>query len=155
MGSNKIDAVFRQPAGTVGHALAQLAEDQWFNRKSILAKPKDLARHLIAFANAEGGIFVVGIHDGTVQGVADYASNVSALRQSPLDFTNPPVRAAFEEVACVDEKGRPKPPPSHTSRAGRAGPRGLRQRMLSVRKGSPVPCTSSMNLALPSRQPRA
>jgi ATP-dependent DNA helicase RecG len=106
VGSNKIDAALREPADVVGHALARLSEDQWFDRKSILAKPKDLARHLIAFANAEGGILVVGIHDGTVQGVADYPSTVSALRQGPLDFTNPPVRASFEEVACVDEKGR-------------------------------------------------
>jgi len=81
--------------------IATLPEDQWFDRKSVLVRPKDLGRHLIAFANAEGGTLVIGIHERAPQGVDRYPEAVNGLRQAPLDFTNPPVRAAFESVPCV------------------------------------------------------
>lgn len=44
-------------------------EGQYFDRKSARIKPSDIARHLIAFANANGGILVIGIEDdGEVTG---------------------------------------------------------------------------------------
>ncbi len=44
----------------------RIVEDQWFERKSSLVKAKDLARPLVAFANAEGGTIVVGLHNGEI-----------------------------------------------------------------------------------------
>ncbi|WP_231699878.1 AlbA family DNA-binding domain-containing protein [Arcanobacterium phocae] len=38
-------------------------EGQYFDRKSARIKPKDILRHLVAFANAEGGKLVIGIED--------------------------------------------------------------------------------------------
>jgi ATP-dependent DNA helicase RecG len=105
--SNRVDAALRAPAAEVADILATLPEDQWFDRKSILIKPKDLARHLIAFANAEGGTIVLGIQDRKAQGIVRYPTAVNALRRAPLDFTQPPVRAAFEEIASVSEDGTP------------------------------------------------
>ncbi|MFT4166610.1 MAG: ATP-binding protein [Microlunatus sp.] len=82
------------PRATTG--LAELAEDQWFERKSARIAPRDLAVPLVAFANAEGGYIVVGIHDGVVEGVP--ADRVNALRQAAHDFTVPVVRCTVNEV---------------------------------------------------------
>ena len=44
-------------------------ENQFFDRKSAKIKPLDILRHLVAFANAEGGQLVIGIEDdGTITG---------------------------------------------------------------------------------------
>ena len=38
-------------------------EDKSFDRKSARKEPKEILRHLIGFANADGGLLVVGIED--------------------------------------------------------------------------------------------
>ena len=44
-------------------------EGQFFERKSARIKPLEILRHLVAFANAEGGQLVIGIEDdGTITG---------------------------------------------------------------------------------------
>lgn len=44
-------------------------EGQYLDRKSARIKPSDIAKHLVAFANANGGILVIGIEDdGRVTG---------------------------------------------------------------------------------------
>lgn len=43
--------------------LCQRGEDDYFDRKSARLKPKDIQEPAIAFANAEGGVLVVGIED--------------------------------------------------------------------------------------------
>jgi ATP-dependent DNA helicase RecG len=102
-----VDAALVLPAEEVGPAVAALVEDQWFDRKSVLVKPKDLAPHLVAFANADGGVILIGIQDKRVQGVDGYPHHVNGLRQAPFDCTQPPVRARFTEVLCVNDAGRP------------------------------------------------
>ena len=55
--------------------LLENEENQYFDRKSARIKPSDIVRHLVAFANANGGILVIGIEDdGTVSGF-DYEGN--------------------------------------------------------------------------------
>lgn len=50
--------------------LKNATEDQYLDRKSGRIKPSDIARHLVAFANANGGVLVIGIEDnGTVTGI--------------------------------------------------------------------------------------
>lgn len=39
------------------------SENQYLDRKSARKKPRELLRHLIAFANADGGQLVIGIED--------------------------------------------------------------------------------------------
>jgi ATP-dependent DNA helicase RecG len=104
--SNAVDEALALPVAEVGMMLLQLAEDQWFDRKSVLVKPKDLAKPLTAFANAEGGTLVIGLSDGKIQGIAQHQKQLNALRQSPIDFTSPPVRAKFTEVSCVNDAGQ-------------------------------------------------
>ena len=94
------DALAREGTALVD-ALARLPENQWFDRKSGRVSAKDLARPMIAFANAEGGTIVVGISDGKLDGVSTQLEN--AARQVPLDFTVPPIRAQFERRQ-VDER---------------------------------------------------
>lgn len=44
-------------------------EDKSFDRKSARKEPKEILRHLIGFANADGGLLVIGIEDdGQVTG---------------------------------------------------------------------------------------
>ena len=40
-----------------------LEEGSVFDRKSIKIKPKELAKHIIAFANSDGGMIAIGITD--------------------------------------------------------------------------------------------
>lgn len=55
--------------------LSSTRENHYFDRKSARIKPEDLARHVVAFANASGGKVVVGIEDnGTVTGFARQGS---------------------------------------------------------------------------------
>ena len=51
-------------------------ENQYFERKSGRIKPQDLAKHISGFANANGGIIVLGIEDdGEVSGINEKQEN--------------------------------------------------------------------------------
>lgn len=96
------------PADEVGEALRALPEDQWFDRKSSRVSARDLADAAIAMANAEGGLLVVGIHGGRIEGVeAAGTAAENAWRQATLDFAVPPLRSSLERLPCVDDAGRP------------------------------------------------
>ena len=90
-----------------GEALLDLAEDQWFDRKSARVNPKQLAEALIGFANAEGGMVVVGLHNGRVEGI-DFAESkqLSAWQQAAIDFTHPAVRCEPKLVECRNTNGQ-------------------------------------------------
>jgi len=83
-------------------ALTTLPEDQWFDRKSGRINAKDLAVPLVAFANAEGGHIVVGIHDGVIDGVTQAGAN--DVRQAAMDFTEPPVKMTVSELTSPQGK---------------------------------------------------
>ncbi len=94
-------------ARDVGDALLEITEDQWFDRKSILVKERDLANVEIGFGNADGGRIVVGLHDGKVEGTDAHRARRNSLMQAHIDFVSPPVRARCELVPCVNEDGYP------------------------------------------------
>lgn len=77
-------------------------EDQWFDRKSARVAPKDLAKPLIAFANAEGGTLAIGIRDGLHDGERLTPSKENAIRQAGIDFTVPPVRSHVRRLEIGD-----------------------------------------------------
>lgn len=56
-------------------------ESQYFERKSARIKPKDILQHVIAFANAEGGILAIGIEDD-----GSLSENTSFLNHSLDDY---------------------------------------------------------------------
>lgn len=79
MSSIDVDAALQRSGSDLVEALLSLPEDQWFDRKSGRISPRDLARPLIAFANAEGGTLIVGLHGGQLEGVSPSLEN--AIRQ--------------------------------------------------------------------------
>lgn len=105
MTGNEVDAALARGSKDVGTALLALREDQWFERKGSQIAAKDLASTLVAFANAEGGVVVVGLHDGNVQGLSAVANKINDYRQAPIDYTSPPTRASVEEIACLNSGG--------------------------------------------------
>lgn len=107
MSSNDVDRALHAPIHETGALVLALAEDQWFERKSTRIAPKDLAVALVAFANAEGGSVVVGVHSGRVEGTKADPKHVNALRQSAIDHTSPPVRVHVEQVSCLNANGEP------------------------------------------------
>lgn len=82
--------------------LLTLPEGQWFDRKSGRVEAKDLARPMVAFANAEGGTIALGLSDGRVDGVS--AKRENEYRQAAIDFTEPMVRAAYEGIDVGDKR---------------------------------------------------
>lgn len=82
--------------------LVERDEDQWFERKSARVKPRELADTLAAFANAEGGLTVIGIASGAIEGVDADSEAQNAWRQAGRDFTAPPVRIRSELVSCTN-----------------------------------------------------
>lgn len=52
-----------------GDELHESYDHQYFDRKSARIKPRDIIKHIVAFANADGGKLVIGIEDdGTISG---------------------------------------------------------------------------------------
>ncbi len=80
-------------------------EGQWLERKSARIRARDLADTLVAFANAEGGVVVVGIRDGRIEGIDSAGERVNEWRQAGIDFTEPPVRTSAEIISCRNDAG--------------------------------------------------
>jgi ATP-dependent DNA helicase RecG len=93
------------PQNEVGPAVLSLREDQWLERKSARVSARDLANTLIGFANADGGIVVVGLYDSKVEGIDAHPGRQNEHRQANLDFCVPPVQARLRFVDCTNEKG--------------------------------------------------
>lgn len=105
MGTVAVEKALKQPPASVGSDLLALPESQWFERKSSRISPRDLANALIGFANADGGLLVVGLHDGVIEGVNTAPGHLDAQIQANIDFCSPPVRARHQLVDCVDSRG--------------------------------------------------
>lgn len=88
-----------------GKALLDPREDQWFDRKSSRTKPVDLAPVICGMANADGGLIVVGLHGGRVEGIAADGDE-NGWRQATMDFVEPPARVRSEPVDCVTSSGK-------------------------------------------------
>jgi ATP-dependent DNA helicase RecG len=89
----------------VGPAVLSLVEDQWFDRKSIRIDAPKLAKTIVALANAEGGVIVVGVHAGRVEGTDALATHRNSLMQASLDHTEPPARIHSRLIECVNDRG--------------------------------------------------
>lgn len=100
------EALGRGPADR-GEALLRLPEGQWFERKSARVKPWKVADVLVGFANAEGGVLVVGLVDGRVEGIDTVSpKHLAALQQAAMDFTQPAVRCKTRLVECHNAEGQ-------------------------------------------------
>lgn len=76
-----------------------LPENQYLDRKSARKKPSELLKHLIAFANADGGQLIIGIEDekqdniitgfkdGKAYPIDDFKKIDREMRDTPLDLS--------------------------------------------------------------------
>jgi ATP-dependent DNA helicase RecG len=106
MSTVQAEKALNAPPDEVGQELLGLDEDQWFERKSGRIDPVDLAKALIGLANADGGLIVVGLHDGVVEGVDARPKSLNPLTQAGIDFCSPPVRARSRLIEGRDAAGR-------------------------------------------------
>lgn len=87
--------------------IATRKEDQTFDCKSIQIEPKALAIPIVAFANADGGVIVIGVSDKTrkIEGVDQHTEKLNELLRVPLDFCNPSVPITSDLLPCTDKDG--------------------------------------------------
>lgn len=85
-------------------------ENKYFDRKAAAIKPSDLAHHISAFANAEGGTLVIGISDKTkrIDGVNSIgAEKINSFIAAPKDCCKPMPHYKEEFLNVVNSKGEP------------------------------------------------
>ena len=85
-------------------------ESQYLDRKSARKKPSELLRHLIAFANADGGKLVIGIEDekqgNIITGFKDgHAYPIEDFTKIDREMRDTPLALTFEEIPVVNVKG--------------------------------------------------
>ena len=82
-------------------------EDQTFDCKSIQIDPKALAVPIVAFANADGGVIVIGVSDKTrtIEGVDQHTEKLNELLRVPFDFCNPSITVTCSYQPCTDKDG--------------------------------------------------
>lgn len=105
MSTIDVDRALAADRAEVAARILALPEDQWFDRKSIRVQAKDLGPAMVAFANAEGGVLVIGLNDGKVEGLKRHHARLNDFQQAALDHTVPPVRARVEQVGCLNNDG--------------------------------------------------
>ena len=85
-------------------------ENKYFDRKSAKIKPCDLAQHISAFANADGGTLVIGISDKTLalEGINSYSEDkINEFINSPKQCCKPMPRFKEEFLDITNGKGKP------------------------------------------------
>lgn len=86
---------------------ATAKEDYYFDRKSARKEPKEIARHLSAFANASGGKLVIGIEDnGELSGFKrDKAHKIEEFEQAHVVGCVPSPHVSLKRHDMVNSKG--------------------------------------------------
>ena len=108
MSTIQVELALGESPAQRGDALLAIPESQWFDRKSARIAPRQLAEALVAFANAEGGTLVIGLHKGRVEGVRSVGSaKLSGWQQTALDFTQPAVPCSSRLIECRRDDGSP------------------------------------------------
>ena len=71
-------------------------EGLYFDRKSARIEPDDIVRHVIAFANANGGVLAIGIeNDRTLTGFNKFSLKPNATVYSPEDYKDTILKECF------------------------------------------------------------
>ena len=84
-----------------------LEEGSVFDRKSIKIKPKELAKHIIAFANSDGGMISIGITDKNriIEGIDYYEEKINDILEVPFRYCFPSIRVKSKRIECIDSDG--------------------------------------------------
>jgi ATP-dependent DNA helicase RecG len=107
MPTTDVETALSASAEQVGGALLDLPEDQWFDRKSNRIAARDLADWLIGMANADGGVIIIGLHNGQVEGTDIEPDRRNEQMQANIDFCEPPARVRHRLIDCVTRSGAP------------------------------------------------
>jgi ATP-dependent DNA helicase RecG len=94
-----------RPPKERAQALLDLREDQWFDRKSSRVTARELADWLVGFANAEGGLVILGLWSSRVEGIDGSGKRLAEWQQAALDFTVPTTPCRTRLVECVNDHG--------------------------------------------------
>jgi ATP-dependent DNA helicase RecG len=87
--------------------ILNLQEGQYFERKSAKIDVKKVAIALIAFANADGGLIAIGVHDGKIEGISGQGSiKTNDFIQCKITHCTPAVRANERFLEVVNSKGQ-------------------------------------------------
>ncbi|QBK26766.1 ATP-dependent DNA helicase RecG [Ureibacillus thermophilus] len=82
-------------------------ENQFFDRKSASIKINKLAEAIVGFANANGGLIVVGIEDGKIQGVLSQGNTkVNDIIQCGFQKCIPSVNYKYENIPVKKDNGK-------------------------------------------------
>lgn len=89
--------------------LNEAIEDQYFDRKSSKIRPKDIAMHLCAFANANGGCLAIGVSDDKqIEGFNDTGDEkINDFQKVPFDLCNPTPKHRTEILELNNRNGEP------------------------------------------------
>lgn len=88
--------------------IVQADENKLFDRKSAKIKASDLAMHISAFANAEGGTIAIGVDDKTrkIEGVKGCdEKKINDFILAPKEYCKPMPRYEEEFLDFVNDKG--------------------------------------------------
>ena len=83
-------------------------ENQFLERKSAKYKPMDILKHLVGFANSDGGTLVIGVEDdGKVTGFKSRKCyDIEEYRNIPLvKLRKTPIKAKYEEIKVKNYLG--------------------------------------------------
>lgn len=82
-------------------------ENQYLDRKSARKKPGELLKHLIGFANADGGLLVIGVEDdGSISGFKSQgAHSVNEFRQIDRNQAFYPLAKEVREIEVINKNG--------------------------------------------------
>ena len=82
-------------------------ENQFLDRKSARITSKDLSHQLSAFANAAGGLVIIGVEDnGSITGVS--ANQENDFRKAAFEFLQIPPEYKVEKILCSLSSGEEK-----------------------------------------------
>ena len=83
-------------------------EGQYFDRKSAKIRPLDILKHVVGFANAGGGILVIGIDDNGIISGFDYpeANSIEEFKNIALvKLIETPVITESLEIEVINSRG--------------------------------------------------
>ncbi|MDQ3767737.1 MAG: putative DNA binding domain-containing protein [Actinomycetota bacterium] len=105
MSNIEVGQALAGPIEDRGPVLLSITENQWFERKDSRVSPLSLANTEVGLANADGGVIIVGLSGGVVQGTDAEPEHRNELMQAAIDFTEPAVRAHNTLVPCLNQVG--------------------------------------------------
>ncbi len=89
MSNTEVGQALARPLEDRGPVLLSITEDQWFERKDSRVSPLALANTEVGFANADGGIIIVGLSEGVAQGTDPEPEHRKGLMQAAMTSRNP------------------------------------------------------------------